>query len=665
MAEVASSTADGPKGAPSDRAPPGGLFDASTAGWLASFAVHLIALFVLAAATVLIPIQTKPVLTSTPYEVIEELTPPELEYNFSNDPSETLGALSDHGTGDPQASAPLEDLLSQVTQDVQATSLLGDVQGFDPAEPAATSPQVVDQRMVKGIGSVGATGAAGAVDRITREILTSLDQRPTLVAWLFDQSGSLKPQREEIAQRFDRVYDELGVIRAAGDSAFKKTEEKPLLTVVASFGADNTLLTPEPTDEIDEIRAAVRAIADDAAGEENVFSAIGELAQRYRHYRLKSPRRNVMIVVFTDEAGNDIDRVDATVDLCRRLEMPVYVVGVPAPFGQRQAYVKYIDPDPRYDQTPQAIPVDQGPESLLPERIRLRFVGQREDETLDSGFGPFALSRLCYETGGVYFTVHPNREMGKVEPWETSPMAAYMSRFFDPRLMRRYRPDYVSVAEYKRGVTTNRAKSALLEAAAMTADQPLQDVQLVFERVDDAQLAESLSRAQRAAAVLEPKLAQLVATLRQGEQARRSVTEPRWQAGYDLALGRALAAQVRTEGYNTMLAQAKLGMAFKNPKNDTWVLRPSDNISTGSVLARAADKSLELLRAVAKEHAGTPWAVYAERELATPLGWEWGETFHDVAGRIARLEEMANMPRPERPENPVPPPKKLRPLPKL
>ena len=109
-----------------------------------------------------------------------------------------------------------------------------------------------------------------------------------------------------------------------------------------------------------------------------------------------------MIVVFTDEAGDDVEALDATVDLCRKYEMPVYVIGVPAPFGRETAYIKWIDPDPNFDQTPQKAPVHQGPESLMPERIMLLFGGKKEnEEQMDSGFGPFGLSRLAYETGGL------------------------------------------------------------------------------------------------------------------------------------------------------------------------------------------------------------------------------------------------------------------------
>ncbi len=298
-------------------------------------------------------------------------------------------------------------------------------------------PNLPENIIIKGSGSVGTTGAVGAVDRITHEILLSLDERPTLVVWLFDQSGSLKPQRESIAKRFDRIYKELGIIQKSGNKAFKQHGQQPLLTVVAEFGNSVDLITPKPIDDLEKIKSAVRSIKDDPKdnGKENVFQSVGLLAEKYRHYRLASPRRNVMIVVFTDEAGDDIDVLDSTVDMCRKYEMPVYVIGVPAPFGRETAYVKWVDPDPHFDQTPQKAPVHQGPESLMPERIMLLFNGTKENEIqIDSGFGPFGLSRLAYETGGLYFTVHPNRVTGKtIQPLETAAMSTYMSRFFDER----------------------------------------------------------------------------------------------------------------------------------------------------------------------------------------------------------------------------------------
>jgi hypothetical protein len=335
------------------------------------------------------------------------------------------------------------------------------------------------------------------------------------------------------------------------------------------------------------------------------------------------------------------------------------VVGVPAPFGREQTYVRYVDPDPRFDQSVQELPVHQGPESLRPELVKLGFAGQSEyDDPIDSGFGPFGLCRLAYETGGLYFVVHPNRETGRrISPWETASMTAYISEFFDPRLMRSYRPDYVSIEEYDRMLSQNEACAALVEAAQLSWTAPMENVRLRFPKVDDSQLARDLSLAQRKAAKIEPKINQLVDILRRGEADRPQVTKPRWQASFDLAIGRALATKVRTEGYNAMLAEAKQGMRFKNERDDTWRLKPSQDVSLSSALAHDAADARTYLQRVVADHAGTPWAFLAERELREPMGWEWREEFGDVAGRIRRAQQRAANP-PARPARPAAPPPK-------
>jgi hypothetical protein len=639
--------------------------------WSVSLVVHLSALVTLACLTLLLPIQQKELLSSIPVELSDEPTLPQ-EFHYSPDVQEQIGAMGG-GLGaaigvqgvEPLAATSAEQ--TRIESPVDPSSPVSNigVQQFDRA--VIEGPNITENVIVKGAGSVGTSGAVGAVDRITHEILLSLDERPTLVLWLFDQSGSLKPQREAIAKRFDRVYQELGTIEASGNQAFKQHQETPLLTAVAEFGTGVELLTPKPTSDLDEIKASVRAIHDEpnSKGVENVFQSVHYLAEKFRHHRLASPKRNVMIVVFTDEAGDDITYLDQAVEVCRKYEMPVYVVGVPAPFGRLTAYVKYIDPDPKFDQSPQWAPVHQGPESLLPERLMLLFRGTPEEESqVDSGFGPFGLCRLAYETGGLYFTVHPNRKVGqRIEQWQTASMSSHIAMFFDPRVMRNYRPDYVSTAEYNKLLQSNRACAALVEAAQMSAIAPMEVVRLRFPKVDDGQFARDLSNAQKTAAKLEPRIQQLAGVLRQGEKDRPKISTPRWQAGFDLAMGRTLAVLVRTEGYNTMLAEAKQGLKFKDEKNDTWELQPSSSVGENSALAKnAADAKMYLERVVA-EHAGTPWAQDAQRELRQPLGWQWKERFTDVAGRLAqRNANNNNRPRPERP---VPPPKPRRDPPAL
>ena len=76
-------------------------------------------------------------------------------------------------------------------------------------------------------------------------------------------------------------------------------------------------------------------------------------------------------MVVTDERGDDVHLLENTIREFKKFAVPVYVLGVPAPFGREIAYLKYIDPDPQFDQSPEWAEVDQGPESLLPERVRL------------------------------------------------------------------------------------------------------------------------------------------------------------------------------------------------------------------------------------------------------------------------------------------------------
>jgi hypothetical protein len=333
-----------------------------------------------------------------------------------------------------------------------------------------------------------------------------------------------------------------------------------------------------------------------------------------------------MLIVVTDEAGDDVEGLDLTVDMCRRYQMPVYVVGVPAPFGRKDVDIKYVDPDPAFDQREQWIPVHQGPESLMPEGVKISFSGSQRDEPIDSGFGPYGLTRLCLETGGIYFAVHPNRKTGEhVGKGQIAELAAHLAYFFDPVVMRRYQPDYISVDEYKKRLMTNAAKKALVEASMLTWASQMESPQLVFPKVNEAELANLLSRAQQEAAKVEPKVDQLYSILSAGEKDRPKLDAPRWQAGFDLAMGRTLAVMVRTKAYNAMLAQAKQGMKFQNPNNDTWVLKSSDKILVGSVLEKQAQQARVYLERVVKEHEGTPWAMLAARELKEPLGWEWEE----------------------------------------
>ncbi len=661
------------------QAPAGQTWDGDVTAFVASLLFHLGILVALAYVPLLMPDSEHELLITS--AVDEQLEPEPLqvpeEAAFSEQPADEIGANSVMDADAALSLAPIISAVSEIPSPVEALPTKDHRIEINQMVEMATGTHYAEHLTVKGAAGPGETGVMGAIDRITHEILLSLEERKTLVVWIFDRSGSLHRQRQAIHARLDRIYDELGVLEAAQNPAFDRHEDKPLLTSVVAFGNQVELLTEQPTDNIEEIKAAVSGIQLDDSGTERVFSAVFMAAQEYKDLRIPDrrtdqPERNVMLIVLTDEAGDDQSGLDETVRLCRRYEMPVYVIGVPAPFGRKETYVKWVDPDPSYDQTPRWGEVNQGPESLLPERVRLAFDGKvREEEVaIDSGFGPFALTRLSYETGGIYFAVHPNRNVNReVNGRETEAFAAHISYFFDPEVMRKYRPDYVSAPEYARRAAENKARSALLNAAQLSWVTPMQDPALRFVKTGEAELALALTEAQKQSAKLEPQVQRLYETLKFGEADREKEFSPRWQAGYDLAMGRVMAVMIRTESYNAMLAVAKRGLKFEDEKNNTWVLAPTDDINVGSNMEKLAEKARQYLQRVVEQHPGTPWAMLAEQELQQPLGWTWTEQFTDLSPPPARRPAAGNGGRPAPPRDDqkrsLPPPPPRRPVPKL
>ncbi len=614
-------------------------FDGDSSAFFASLLVHMLMLIVMGLVPLVFENPNVSLTIAAPLK--EDFEEPKLmPEDVASSPlvADEIGANSVGEVGMAMS-------LAQIVSDVSVIPSVLDVP-MDPTSDIAVNVEVSvatglnfnKNLTVRGSTGEGVTGATGAIDRLTEEILRSLEERKTLVVWLFDQSPSLSRERAAITERFDRIYEELGVIEAAGNPAFSKHEDKPLLTAVMAFGQDVKLMTKQPTDDLGEIKAAVAAIPEDSSGIEKIFSSVYLAAERFKSFRIRDPaknepERNVMLIAFTDERGDDLEGLDTTVSMCRRYTIPVYVVGVPAPFGQEETFVKWIDPDPKYDQTAQWGRVNQGPETLFPERIKFGFdAGGEGPDPMDSGFGPFALTRMCYETGGIYFSVHPSRNVTReVSRDETPDLTAHLKYFFDPQIMRRYRPDYIPAEEYLKRAESNRARTALLLAAKKSWVESLEEPVLRFVRRSGPESANSLGQAQKVGAKAETTLLDLYNVLKEGEADRARETTARWQAGYDLAMGHVLASLVRAQGYNARLAEANRGMPFKGANNNTWVLVPSDDISFDSRLAGAAAKAKEYLQGVINYHPGTPWELLAKRQLELPLGWAWTEEYTDLS----------------------------------
>jgi len=649
-------------------------FDAETKAFLSSMLVHIGLIVGLAAVTIsthpefvasLSINSTPPVLEEPDFNVIDDLA-------ASDAISDSIGNNSIGDTSSALSLAPEVSNLSQIaTPDVTVPTPMAKLDLSVQVKKA--SGLVQSKQVVRGNTGTGVTGTDGAVDRITFELLQSIEERPTLVVWLFDASVSLIRRRDEIRDRLDRIYEELGIVQAIKRKQAKTGEEvEPLLTSVISFGKTVDLLTKEPTVDLKEIQTAIDEIEIDGSGVEMTFSAIWLAADRFKGLRnlksSKGPERNVVLIVVTDERGDDPEGLDKSIEICRKYAIPVHVLGVPAPFGRDFTYIKYVDPDPKFDQSPQWAQIDQGPETLYPERVRLGYAkNYYEEPMIDSGFGPYAISRICYETGGIYFTIHPNRNYEKeVREKDIEAFSSKLSAFFDPEIMSRYRPDYMPESEYAKQISMSPLRSALVHASKMARADILDKPRTLFVRKDDPSMIRDLTKAQEEAARLEPGLVNLVSVLQIGEAGRGKEKSPRWLASFDLSYAISIAAKVRTETYNLMLAKAKRGMPFSKPDNNTWTLVPSNEVSVSSKLEKEADLARKLMKDVIATHPGTPWAFLAAKEQEHLIGWTWKDSKTDLEAQAKqdkakkdnppkmREDDKAKMLKPQTPKRPIP-----------
>lgn len=462
-----------------------------------------------------------------------------------------------------------------------------------------------------GLSTQSSTG--GALDRLTVEIVDAAQTKNVRVVWLFDSSVSLNHQREQIYNRFDKILSELELAHAPHiiDHA------------ICSFGNSLKYITNSPTDNSSILKQHISEITIDDSGIENTFNAVGQACRQYA----KSQTR-LMIIVFTDEVGDDISLSDSVGNFVRSKGSSVYVIGSPAPFGKSTTQFKFVEFDPKYESIEKWVEIQQGPETFADMILDLRSL-PIDNETLDSGFGPFALSKLCADTGGIFFSIHPNRGDKKNQQKDISPLSSYISRFFDHEIMRNYRPDYRSLSVQSKENTTHICKQSLIRAASIPLNISGEQI-LRFKAFNEGMFAEELGMAQRFSAKLEPKINEVYNILLVGEPSHKTLDDKRWLASYCLAMGRILATKCRIESYNLILAEAKTGLKKKDPKTNIWILLPSKEFSTtNSLLTKNYKASQIYLKYVIDNFPNTPWSLIANEEINTPVGYQWIEHYEE------------------------------------
>ncbi len=465
----------------------------------------------------------------------------------------------------------------------------------------------------------------GAVDRITAEIMQRLELGPVMVVWLMDESISLVDDRAQVATRLQRVYDQIEKVNSGPTAG--------LLSSVIGFGQGLQERVP-PTTDAQQILSAIGQVQQDPSGIENIFSSILWAVQRYRPM-ISTEKRQIMIVAWTDESGDDYTRLEDCVALCQRYNVPVFTVGPSAMFGKQLGLHHYVDPEDgqEYD-----LPVFRGPDTAFQERIDLPYwFGGSQLPTLHSGLGPYALTRLAMESGGAYFI---NDAQADRSPFRLKTMRPYM-------------PFYGSPQDYLAQVQTSPLRQAIRGAVQLSYQLKIKGTPQLEFAPTGATYQTELLEAQKVVAYNEPRLRQMLGFFGQKgfEEQYQQEEDPRWRAWYDYTYGRLLAMYVRNSEYNQVLAQMKgKGGQFVDQQSNRWNFKPAFEY-TSSTTQKMGEQAQRLLQRCIKQNQGTPWELLANRELQDGFGFDLDESY------VAPPPPPMPVVRPANPNpNPPPPP---------
>ena len=352
--------------------------------WAVSLAVHVLLLVALATVTLTSDSGKKLIaninsaLVSAPKGDEANMTPiyadpgtarsQETVGNENVEPGGASGGFGGIGTG-PPSSTPKIGKVGRVAEGGGSGSGVGALKIAANVSGLSMMPAMPGLDLGGGGGVVGdvtyeATDVGASLDQIAREILRHLTNHKLTVVWLFDESESMKDDQKAVKQKFDRIINELKL--HAEDANPKKKVTEPLTHVVASFGGDMHYILEKPTGNIENIGKAIDKIPVDESGVENTLHAIGTVIDKYSG--LISKDRKLLIVLITDESGDDGGYVEEAHQAVVGRKVPIYVIGRQSLFGYENAHLQYIDPVTKDVNWPTAIRPEE-PASRNPARL--------------------------------------------------------------------------------------------------------------------------------------------------------------------------------------------------------------------------------------------------------------------------------------------------------
>ncbi|MBX6315589.1 MAG: VWA domain-containing protein [Isosphaeraceae bacterium] len=464
-----------------------------------------------------------------------------------------------------------------------------------------------------------------ALDQLAREILRHLQEHRLTVVWLFDESESMRDDQRAIKEKFDRVAGELKI--QAEPKNTKKRAAAALSHAIVGFGQGIHYLLEKPTLDIDAIGRSIDRLPVDETGIENTMHAIADVIQHYS--RLIGKDRRLLVVLVTDESGDDGDYVEEARQAALSQGVPIYVIGRQALFGLRQARVLWIDPVTKEHHYPT---IRRGPETADIEVLQWDGLHERRDEW-PSGFAPYELARLTKDTGGIYFLL-PNEETLRVRRREKA---------YSIATLKEYVPDYAGRLDYVERRNHSPLRSVLYQVIQATKGF---SSRLSFPVEPGARVAAAPPAAPPASLRLQA-LAEIEQQLRGIKKYRDREPEKRWQANYDLTLAQIVVAQVKLYEYRACLLDLIKTRPRPQVKPEpgqrvTWEIghsktRQAPKAETEKKYAEAE----HLLKLVSERHPDTPWADLAQ-------------AIRDRGLSVARRATTHRPPDPNRQPRPVP-----------
>ncbi|MBW3598300.1 MAG: VWA domain-containing protein [Planctomycetes bacterium] len=455
-----------------------------------------------------------------------------------------------------------------------------------------------------------------AMDRITQEILNNLQKSNVLLVWCFDQSNSMKDDQREIRDRIYRVYEELGLVNAANSDA--------LTTAVVSYGQGYILHTKPPTNEVNKIKFAIEQVPVDESGLENMCTAVGRAITDHRSYCMRTQRR-MMLVLVTDESGEHEDNaayVEAAIEAAKAARCKIYTLGREAVFGYPYAFMRWRHPQTNHIHW---LRINRGPETAFVEQLQTNGFRRRHD-AFPSGFGPYEQCRMARETGGIYFML-PSLESNLVRGEK---------RRYELDIMRPYRVDLRSRAECFFDRDKSKLQTTLWDIIYTLDPYNPQAAKYIELRVEFSPeyptFVKQVDHELKKLPLYLTALAAASDTVEKLLYEREQETDPRWQANYDLMRAHLVAYQARVYEYGSYL-QAFVQKPEVAPLTKGKAVLVHWDITTRKETMTEESKpyierSIALYETVIQNHAGTPWAGVAQKEIKRGFGVKLVPDYH-------------------------------------